>query len=63
MLPKLPISVIKKSICLKTNDLLKCYYETNAVAWTIDNNLLMDVLFKKINKSNQINLQLNYRIV
>ena len=52
-------SVINKSIVLSTKDLNESNYKSNAVGWTIDHKILMEVLFEKINISNQINLQLN----
>ena len=52
-------SVINISIVLSTKDLYESNYKSNAVGWTIDHKILMEVLFEKINKSNQINLQLN----
>ena len=52
-------SVINKSIVLSTKDLVTNNYKSKAVGWTIDHKLLMGVLFEKINKTNQINLQLN----
>ncbi len=52
-------SVINKSIVLSTKDLFRSNYQSNAVGWTIDHKILMEVLFEKVNKSNQINFQLN----
>ncbi len=52
-------SVINKSIVLSTKDLDESNYQSNAVGWTIDHKILMEVLFENLNKSNQINLQLN----
>ena len=52
-------SVINKSIVLSTKDLDESNLKLNAVGWTIDHKILMEVLFDKVKKSNQINLQLN----
>ncbi len=56
-------SVIKKSILLSTKDLRQFNRRTNAVGWTLDHYVLMDVLLKKIENINLIDMKLNSTII